>query len=222
MARSLAVGATALVLSVAGWVSPTAAGAAPATSTTLVLSNPTSAYGQSVRASAAVASSAGPAQGDVVFTVDGIAIKANLTGGGTASVLLPDTAVGIHEVRATFVPQLPLQQEGSSSPVQQWRVERAAVDLGVQVSGARPRSAARVRLDLRGDFGTSPGGDVRLRLAMAGGPRRVRTATLDATARATVRLGRLAPGRYRLVATYAGDADHLAARRTVRYRVGRP
>lgn len=219
MQRTLAVGATVLALLGVGGAPP--ASAAPATSTTtLVLSNPTSAYGQTVRASAAVASSNGPAQGDVVFTVDGVAIKANLTGGGTASILLPDTAVGAHSVVATFVPQFPLEQEGSASPVQPWQVDQATVDLGLRVSGARPRAVARVHLDLRGDYGTSPTGGVRLLLFRgAPPPRKTRTATLDGAGRATSRLGRLDEGRYRLVVVYQGDAQHERARRTVRFRV---
>lgn len=226
MRRSLATVLAAAVVLAAGGLAPTAAGgAAPAgtpTSTTLVLSHPTSAFGQAVRASAAVASASGPAQGDVVFTVDGVAVKANLTGGGTASILLPDAAVGTHSVVATFVPQLP-QQEGSAAPALTWQVDRTTVDLGLRVSGARPRSAARAHLDLRGDFGTSPAGGVRLRLLRAVSPTRTmsttRTATLDDTGRATARFGRLGPGRYRLVATYPGDAGHEDARRTVRFRV---
>lgn len=200
---------------------PAAASAASTpTSTSLALSHPVSAFGETVRASAAVVTAGGPAQGDVVFTVDGLAVKANLTGGGTASILLPEAAVGGHTVVATFVPQLPQQQDGSVSPAQTWQVDRATVDLGLRVSGARPRSAARVHLDLRGDFGTTPTGTVRLRLVRAASPaRKARSATLDAAGRATARLGRLGPGRHRLVASYPGDAGHEDARRTVRFRV---
>lgn len=228
MRRAVAAPAAAVVLLLgAGALTPPAAGgaalAATPTSTSLVLSHPASALGQAVRASATVVSASGPPQGDVVFTVDGVAVKANLTGGGTASILLPEASVGTHSVGATFVPQLPLQQEGSVAPALAWQVDRASVDLGLRVSGARPRSAARAHLDLRGDFGTRPTGAVRLRLLQAASPTRrmstTRTATLDDTARATARLGRLGPGRYRLVATYPGDAGHEGARRAIRFRV---
>lgn len=213
------VAVAVLALACSGWAAPAGA-AAPATTTTLVLSATTSTYGQAVRASAAVASTNGPAEGDVLFTVDGAEIKANLTGGGTASILLPDVEVGTHSVVATFVPQVPGRQESSASPVQTWQVERARVDLGLRVSGARRTSVARVHVDARGDFATVPEGAVRLRLFRGDPPpRKVRTAVLDAAGLAVSRLGRLTSGRYRVVVVYAGDARHLRATRTVRFRV---
>jgi hypothetical protein len=155
MARTLGTGVVLLALVggglVSGGVAP--AEAAPATSTTLALDTSSSAYGRTVRATASVASAEGPAQGDVVFAVDGVEIKANLTGGGRASILLPRSEVGSHAVTATFVPQFPDQQEGSSAPAQVWEVFRVAVDVDLRVSGARPRSVARVHLTLSGDYG---------------------------------------------------------------------
>ncbi|GAA5117980.1 hypothetical protein GCM10023339_29790 [Alloalcanivorax gelatiniphagus] len=223
MRRSSLSGVVLLALVGAGAAPATAAPVAPGpppTSTTLTLSTNVSAYGQTVRATAAVVSPAGPAEGDVVFSVDGTAVKANLTGGGTASLLLPEVAVGDHTVAATFVPQFPDRQEGSASPSAVWRVAPAAVDLRLRVSGARPRAVARVHTSALGDFGTVPTGTVRLRL-FRGGPRArtTRTAVLSAGGGAVTRLGRLAAGRYRVEAAYPGDTQHQPATRVVRFRV---
>jgi hypothetical protein len=236
MRRTLGT-AVALVATVCASAGPGTAAAAPApvaapvavpvgTSTTLELSADVSAYGRTVRATATVTTGGAPAQGDVLFTLDGAATttttKANLTGGGTASVLLPRADVGLHPVTATFVPQLPEEQSGSASAPLVWRVVRASADVGLRVSGARPRSVARAHLDVRGVFGTVPTGQVRVRVRGSSGPRPVRTVALDRTGRAVVRLGRLGAGRHRVVATYAGDARHEAARRSVSVRVARP
>jgi hypothetical protein len=209
------------VLALVGAGAPaTAAPAGTPSSTTLALSTDVSAYGQTVRATATVVTPAGPAEGDVVFSVDGAAVKANLTGGGTASITLPAAAVGDHSVGASFVPQFPDRQDGSASPTSVWRVAPAAVDLRLRVSGARPRAAARVHTTALGDFGTVPTGAVRLRL-FRGGSRAVkaRTAVIGAGGTAASRLGRLPTGRYRVVAAYPGDAQHLTATRVVRFRV---
>ena len=75
----LLVAGVALVLAGAGGAAPPASAsltAAPATSTTLALSTSESAYGQTVRATATVVATTGPAEGDVLFSVDGAAVKA--------------------------------------------------------------------------------------------------------------------------------------------------
>ena len=46
-----------------------------------------------------------------------------------------------------------------------------------------------------------------------------RERTLDPSGAATVRLGVLRPGTYRLRVAYAGDAQHLASRETGKFTV---
>lgn len=193
--------------------------AAPST-TVLALSPPAPAYGRTVRATATVTSPAGPAQGDVVFSVDGARFPANLTGGGQASILLPRLGAGPHDVVAAYVPQFPDRQDASSSAPTTLVVAPVRTSLDVRVSGARPRAVARVHLGASGDFGTVPTGEVRLRLFRGAPPPRVaRTLVLDAAGRSVVRLGRLRPGRYRLVVHYRGDTQHQRASQTLRFGV---
>lgn len=216
MSRTATLGA-ALVLGTAGLVAAPAGAATPST-TTLALSTTTSAYGQTVTASAAVATSPGPPEGDVVFSVDGLAYKANLGGAGTASLVLPRAGVGQHTVTATFVPADALQQQGSASAPLPWAVAQARTRLQARVVGKGLRIPTYVAVTASGDFGTTPQGEVRVGLRRAG--RRVGSAT-EALAGSVLRVsfGRLPRGRYRAVVRYRGDASHLPAKRVLRFRV---
>ena len=140
---------SAAVLALALVPAGPAAASAPRSSTTLTLSTTESAYGQSVTASAQVASAGGQPQGDVVFAVDDLRIKANLGAGGGATVVLPRLLVGTHAVAATYVPQFPGEQSGSSSPTAGWVVAPARSHLQVQVAGRRTRVPTTVRLRAR-------------------------------------------------------------------------
>ena len=195
--------------------------AAPST-TTLSLSTAQSAYGQSVTATAAVATVPGPAQGDVVFSVDGLAFSANLGATGTATVVLPDALVGQHAVTATFVPQVPASQQGSTSPTQAWVVSQAQTRLQVRVIGKGARIPTSVQVKAAGDYGTGPTGRVKVVVRhIRTGDRTRRVTRLDATALALAGFGRLRKGDYRLVVTYAGDTQHLRERHVERFHVRR-
>ena len=195
--------------------------AAPST-TTLSLSTSQSAYGQSVTATAAVATVPGPAQGDVVFSVDGLAFSANLGATGTATVVLPDAAVGQHAVSATFVPQLPTSQQASTSPTQAWVVTQVRSRLQVRVIGKGARIPTSVQVKAAGDYGSLPTGRVKVVVTRVGTDDRTRVVrSLGSTAVAVAGLGRLRKGDYRLVVTYAGDTQHLPERHVERFHVRR-
>lgn len=217
MTPAPAVGA-ALLLGL-GVLSATPAHAVAATSTTtLALSTTSSSYGQTVTASAAVATAPGPATGDVVFAIDGLAYKANLGAAGTATLVLPDAGVGAHAVTATFVPQDPTLQQGSTSPAQAWTVDRVRTRLQPRVQGKGLRIPTVLVVTASGEYGSVPGGDLRVGLRRNGRLRGTEQATLTG-APVRVGLGLLPRGRYRAVVRYAGDASHLPGKRVVRFRV---
>jgi len=218
--RSLAA-ASAAVLALA-LVPGAATASSPPSSTTLTLSATESAYGQSVTASAQVVSAGGQPQGDVVFAVDDLRIKANLGAGGAATVVLPRLLVGTHAVAATYVPQFPGEQSGSSSSTAGWVVAPARSILQVQVAGRRTRVPTSVRLRVDGDYGTRPTGRVRVDLRRSGAGRVARVAVrLDTNGAAVARLGRLRSGGYRVEVTYVGDSQHRRTRVVERFRVPR-
>ncbi len=182
----------------------------PPTSTSVAISIPQSSYGQPVLATASVSATPGPAEGDVVFSVDGLATKTNLGASGTATLVLPAAAVGEHAVTATFVPQFPTSQEGSSSPSVLWVVAPARTRTQVRVIGRGARIPTSVQVKAAGEFGTTPTGRVKLVVRRVGtrGSTRV-VVPLDGAGVALTRLGRLAKGRYRMTVTYVGDSQHL-------------
>jgi hypothetical protein len=195
---------------------------APQTTTALALSTTGSVYGQTVTATAAVAASPGPAQGDVVFDVDGVQISANLGASGTATVVLPDALVGQHAVTATFVPQVPASQQGSTSPTQAWVVTQVRTRLQVRVIGKGARIPTSVQVKAAGDYGTRPTGRVKVVVRHLRTEERTRRVTrLDPTALALAGFGRLRKGDYRLVVTYVGDSQHLRERHVERFHVRR-
>lgn len=194
----------------------------PQTTTALALSATESAYGQTVTATAAVAASPGPAQGDVVFAVDGVQISANLGATGTATVVLPDALVGQHAVSATFVPQSPTSQQGSTSPTQAWVVTPVRTRLQVRVIGKGARIPTSVQVKAAGEWGTTPTGRVSIVIRrIASGTATRKTRTLSSAAVALADFGRLRKGDYRLVVTYGGDAQHLGRRHFERFFVRR-
>ena len=201
--------------------SSSGAHAAPLPSSTAVtLSFPESSYGQTVTATATVVSASGPAEGDVVFSVDGVAKKVNLGASGTGSLVLPRALVGEHAVSATYVPQFPQSQQGSTSPTQTWSIAQARTRLQVRVIGRGARIPTSVRVGAAGDYGTRPTGRVRFVVRRAADGKRVVAAQrLDPAAVALVRLGKLRKGKYRLEVTYVGDSQHLRERHTETFGV---
>ena len=179
--------------------------------TSIALSTTRSAYGQTVTATAAVATSTGRADGDVYFAVDGVATKVNLSATGTATLVLPDAPVGAHAVTASFVPQFPVDQQGSTSAAQAWTVDRAPTRLFVNATGRGLRIPTVVLVEAAGEYGSRPTGRVRLTLSRAGSGRTVvRTKALPGDGVVVARYGALAKGRYRVVVSYGGDGQHLS------------
>lgn len=213
-----AVTATTLVLVAAVTSAP--AHAAPKTSTTLVISLTQSSYGQSVTATATVSAAPSLPEGDVVFSVDGLAVKANLGATGVATLVLPRAAVGEHAVSATFVPQFPDRLEGSSSQTQTWTVSQVRTRLQVRVIGRGARIPTSVQVKAAGEFATVPTGRVRFVVRRKADGKILRSAQrLDGTAVALTRLGTLKKGAYRLELTYVGDSQHLRERHLETFRV---
>ena len=225
MQRSRATTAVAALV-VAGAASVAPAYAAPArvapTTTAVAISLAESSYGEPVTATATVVADPGPAQGVVVFSIDGLAYKAGLDASGTASLVLPAAAVGQHAVSATFLPQVEGSQERSTSPAQSWEVVPVRTRLQVRVIGKGARVPTSVQVRAAGDHGTRPTGRVQLvvrRIGTRGSTRVVER--LDGAAAALAGLGRLDRGRYRLVVTYRGDSQHLRERVSEKFRVRR-
>lgn len=222
MSRSRAAAALltlALALAGVGWATP--ASAAPEASTiTLTLSSPQSAYGQTVTASAQVVTT-GTADGDVVFTVGATSVKANLGGGGSASIVLPRaTPVGEHAVSARFVPRFPDSQQTSTSPTVTWVVSRVRTPLQVRVTGRGARIPTSVVVVAAGEYGTLPTGRVVVTVRHLGNLKLTRRErTLDATGALQARFGILPTGTYRLRVTYAGDGQHLMERHSETFAV---
>jgi hypothetical protein len=216
--RSRAAALVCLALAAAGWSTPASA-AAPST-TTLTLSSAQSAYGQTITASAQVTAPGGPADGDVVFTIDGTSIRANLSGGGAASLVLPrETPVGEHAVTASFVPRLP-GQEPSTSPTVAWVVSQVRTRLQVRVTGRGARIPTSVVVSAAGEYGTGPTGRVTVTVRHLGTRRLVRRErTLDAPGTLQARFGILPTGTYRLRVAYAGDGQHLGERHSATFAV---
>ncbi|GAA1939389.1 Ig-like domain-containing protein [Nocardioides hwasunensis] len=218
--RRLLAGSLVVLTTGAAGLAPPAAAAVSTTSTSLVLSSTRSTYGQTVTAAASVTSTAEPAVGAVYFSVDGVAFRANVAATGNATLVLPAADVGQHTVTATFVPQLPDSQQGSTSSAQAWTVDRVRTRLEVRVTGRGARIPTSVRVRAAGEYGSRPTGRVRVVLKRAG----TRGTTVDSQVLAPdggveTRLGTLPRGRYRVTVTYAGDGRHLRERRVQWFRV---
>ena len=218
MILSRVAGAVALTVLVGGgWTAPAHAGAP--TTTTLTLSTPSSAYGQSVTATAQVDAAGGLADGDVYFTIDGVATKANISGGLARLTLPREVAVGEHSVTASFTPRLP-GQDPSTSATTAWVVSKAQTFLQIRLTGRGAHVPTGVVIGALGDFGTRPTGPVTVTARHLGTGKVIRRErTLDPSGAATARLGILRTGTYRLRVTYAGDAQHLASRETEKFTV---
>lgn len=220
MVRARAVAAALVALAGGGWAVP--AHAAPPSTTTLSLTTPTSAYGQTVTAQASVAVPGSTPNGKVYFAVDdGTSFMASINSSGTATYTLPrDVAVGQHAVSATFVPRYPDQQEGSQSAPVSWVVAKARTFVQTRITARGAHVPTGVVIGAVGDFGTRPSGSVTVTARHLGtGKVTRRERTFDPSGAATARLGILRTGTYRLRVTYAGDAGHLPTRSTEKFTV---
>lgn len=193
-----------------------------ATSTTsLTLDRTASEYGQDVTATAKVTTSAGTPDGDVAFSVDGLATKARVGKDGVATLVLPDAPAGSHSVTATFVPRDATTYDGSTSAAQAWTVAKARTRMRIPVTGRTTTVVTRVGVKAKGVFDTVPTGKVRIKLKRIGKRGKwLKVRTLEAGA-ARAGFGRLKKGRYQVVVVYRGDANHRYLTKAKKFRVTR-
>lgn len=190
--------------------------------TTLALDRTTSEYGQDVTATAKVSTSSGTPDGDVAFSVDGLATKARVGKDGVATLVLPDAGPGSHSVTATFVPRDATAYDGSASAAQVWTVTKARTRMRIPVTGRTTKIVTRVGVKAKGVFDTIPTGKVRIKVKRIGKRGKwVKVRTLDDTGSARAGFGRLAKGRYQVVVVYRGDANHLYLKKARKFRVTR-
>ena len=190
--------------------------------TTLALDRTASEYGQDVTATAKVTTSSGTPDGDVAFSVDGLATKAKVGKDGVATLVLPDAGPGAHSVTATFVPRDATAYDGSTSAAQAWTVTKARTRMRIPVTGLTTRSS-------RGSASRRRASSTRSRPARCGSRssasasagKWVKVRTLDDTGAARAGFGRLKKGRYQVVVVYRGDANHLDLKKTKKFRVTR-
>lgn len=190
--------------------------------TTLTLDRTTSEHGQDVTATAKVTTSSGAPDGDVAFSVDGLATKAKVGKDGVATLVLPDAGAGAHSVTATFVPRDAAAYDGSATPAQTLTVTQARTRMRVPVTGKTTRVVTRVGVKAKGAFDTVPTGKVRIKLTRIGRSGKwAKVRTLGDTGAAKAGFGRLKKGRYQVVVVYRGDANHASLKKTKRFRVTR-
>lgn len=189
--------------------------------TTLTLDRTASEYGQDVTATAKVTTSSGTPDGDVAFSVDGLATKVRVGKDGVATLVLPDAPAGSHSVTATFVPRDATTYDGSTSAAQAWTVAKARTRMRIPVTGRTTTVVTRVGVKAKGVFDTVPTGKVRIKLKRIGKRGKwVKVRTLEAGA-ARAGFGRLKKGRYQVVVIYRGDANHRYLKKAKRFRVTR-
>ena len=190
--------------------------------TTLALDRTASEYGQDVTATAKVTTSSGTPDGDVAFSVDGLATKAKVGKDGVATLVLPDAGPGSHLVTATFVPRDATAYDGSASAAQSWTVTKARTRMRIPVTGLTTSVVTRVGVKAKGVYDTVPTGKVRIKVKRIGKRGKwVKVRTLDDTGSARAGFGRLKKGRYQVVVVYRGDANHRYLKKARTFRVTR-
>lgn len=190
--------------------------------TTLALDRTASEYGQDVTATAKVTTSSGIPDGDVAFSVDGLATKARVGKDGVATLVLPDAGAGSHNVSATFVPRDATAYDASTSVAQAWTVSQARTRIRIPVTGRTTQVVTRVGVRAKGVYDTVPTGKVRITVKRIGKRGKwVKVRTLDASGFARAGFGRLKKGRYQAVVVYRGDANHRYLRKAKQFRVTR-
>ena len=194
-------------------------------STSLTLSKTASQYGEDVTATAKVtttAGAAGPADGEVAFSADGVVTRVKVDKVGVATLVLPDTTVGTHSVAATFVPRDATYFDGSTTAAQAWEVSKVRTKMRVPVTGKRVGVATKVGVKAKGAFDTVPTGTVRIKLTRVGTMKKwAKVRKFDDQGSATAGFGKLMKGRYKVVVTYRGDTNHDAKKKVKRFRVTR-
>lgn len=189
-------------------------------STVLSLDRPVVTYGEQSPLVATVTTTGGSPKGDLEFVVDGAAKKVGVDPDGRASIPLGGWPVGPHDVHGIFVPADPVHYTDSTSASMGWTVVKARTRMRLRPTGTTTLAVTRLVVRATGEFGTVPGGRLRIRVTRFGRAGAwVGVRTVDRTGAAHARLGRLEQGRYRVVVRYQGDADHLYRKRATTFRV---
>jgi hypothetical protein len=184
--------------------------------TILTLDKAWSRYGDRVTATAKVTTAAGAPDGEVAFTLNGVATKARVNKDGIATLALPTAPVGSHNLTASFVPKDATAYEGSTSAPVAFKVAKAKTRPKVAVTGKRTNRATKVKVTIKTQHDTTATGKVRIVLRKIGTKKKwVRNRALKDGQR-TVGFGKLKKGRYKVIVRYRGDDNHMRGPRAVR------
>lgn len=190
-------------------------------STELTLSPVTAGFGGATTATAKVTTTGGPAEGDVTFVVAGVSTKVPVSN-GQATLEIDEAAIGSNAVSATFTPKDAAHFEPSSAAPATFKVSKAATSTKVKITGKRLRQPTATTIKVVGINKTSATGKVKLVLRKAGnqGFQKAKSGALAKGSRG-FNLGKLGKGRYKVVVTYLGDANHLRSKTVKNFLVRR-
>ena len=225
-ARALGAAVAAVLLVVVPAAAAIPAAAAVPSSTSLSIDGAAvpvvvAGYGHPLTLAAQVTVPPSTPDGWVFFVVDGVSRRTDVAADGTATTTVAGLAVGAHRVSATFVPRDPAQQDGSTSPETVVEVAKVDTEPVIRVTGTRARRVTRVHARVSTPYGTTATGRLTVTFRERGTTaRRTRGVALE-DGGGRVALGRLEPGRYRVVVHYLGDVAHHASRQGTVVRVRR-
>lgn len=192
--------------------------------------NPVFAYGERVPVKAGVlVKGRRPAAGWVDFSLGGITRRVALDDKGAArtsfagptdrSATKPVVST-TNYLTASYVPADPRYYETSDSYPRLVRVTFAPTKPRVQVRGKDADRVTRVHVRVDPAFDSSPAGRVRVNLFHLGSREHWTTSrTINRSSRTVAGFGRLSPGRYKVVAKYRGDDNHLGSKTVRNFRV---
>lgn len=193
------------------------------TTTAVRLDTSDARYGETVTATAQVTASSGMIDGEVAFTLNGVATKTRVNKDGVATLALPVAPVGTHELTASFVPKDPTSYATSTSAPVSLQVRKAKTRARISVTGKRTHRATKVTVKVNAHHGTTATGKVRIVVRKIGTKKKVvRTRALRDGQR-TVGFGKLGKGRYKVNVRYSGDKNHMRGpkvKRTFRVKRG--
>lgn len=184
----------------------------PSASTTSVSVSGPTAYGRTRTAAVQVTADDQPAAGEVTVKLGSKTLATAELADGRVEVTIPaSTPAGTHEVTATYEgsadPEAPVEASSGSTSFTVTKAKTTAkLTVSKRTITKRQRAKATVRVVIPGaEDGIHPGGEVRL----YDGRKRIKTISLRAAHRGkiSVRLPRLAPGRHKIKATYAGSTN---------------
>lgn len=184
---------------------------------TVRLAAPRTTYGTAASVTATVTGESSPT-GDVVLTRDGTEVGTAALTDGSATFALPrDLAAGSYALVASYAGDANTEAGERSGTL---RVAKAATSTTTTVAKAPTRKrAGTARVVVATDSGSALGGRSSVVLRRSNGST-VRSWTPGVAKPSAIALPKLAAGTYRLVTSYAGDANHAAARNTtVRFTV---